>query len=134
MSLTMGNERMNTSASRHKLFGRWASAWLFCLACVAFRGQAQNLITNGSFESGTAPDGGFYTLGAGNTYMTGWTIVSGSIDLGRNWTAAKDLQSIDLDGNNAGKIKQTFNTTPGLQYKLLYSIEGNPGVAQTVSM
>lgn len=83
-------------------------------------------VTDGGFEAGSAPDGGFATLGAGSSFG-GWTVASGSIDLiDRYWMAAAGNQSVDMSGNSAGAIFQDFVTTPGSTWDLSFSLAGNP--------
>jgi hypothetical protein len=44
-------------------------------------GAHANLITNGSFELASVdPGGGFVTLDAGSTAITGWTVSAGNVD------------------------------------------------------
>ncbi len=97
--------------------------FLFIFASAA----EANLLTNGSFESGTAP-GSYTTLNSvDNSTITGWTVDGGSIDyIGSYWQAADGTRSIDLCGNNAGSITQTFATAPGQEYKVDFSMAGNP--------
>jgi len=68
--------------------------------------------------------------------LTGWTIVSGSVDLvgSSYWPAFSGVQSIDLDGDNAGTISQTFATTPGSTYKVGFWYSNNTGTSATVGM
>ena len=61
-----------------------------------------NLLTNGSFEDGSAipqPDG-FLELPVGSTVITGWTVTRDEIDyIGTNfWEHADGNRSLDLDG------------------------------------
>jgi len=87
---------------------------------------AQAALVNGSFESGTDP-GSFLTLNSGASDLTGWTIASGSIDyIGSYWAAADGSRSIDLNGNAPGAIYQSFATQIGQQYKVTFSMAGNP--------
>lgn len=68
---------------------------------------------NGSFEDG--PD------------ITGWTVVSGSIDLiGSYWDAFDGDRSIDLNGNEPGAINQVFDTESGALYQVFFDMAGNP--------
>jgi choice-of-anchor C domain-containing protein len=89
------------------------------------------LFQNGSFESGPAP-GGFVTLSAGDTSITGWEVI-GSIDyIGTHWGAQDGLRSIDLNGGAIGGIKQTFDTSAGWTYTVGFWIAGNPDGGPTV--
>lgn len=91
--------------------------------------------SNGSFESGTFVDGGagFQALNAGDTSLTGWTITTGSIDwIGSYWPAVDGSKSIDMSGNAAGAISQTFATTIGNTYTVTFALSGNPAGGPTV--
>ena len=85
--------------------------------------------TNGSFESAAVnPGGGFTTLGAGNTSITGWQVMTASIDyIGTFWERADGNRSIDLNGNQgAAGIRQTFDTVLGTTYRVDFALAGNP--------
>lgn len=99
-----------------------AAALLFLNTSLA---QA-NLITNGSFETGTDP-GNYSTLLPGSNDIDGWAIESGSIDyIGSYWTAAQGARSIDMSGNGHGSISQILSTTPGYKYAVEFSLAANP--------
>ena len=96
------------------------------------------LVDNGSFEDGT--HGGVINelVGAGDTDITPWTIVSGNIDwILPLWDASDGVLSIDLNGNAPGEISQSFDTVAGRQYEVLFDMAGNPaytGVDDIVTM
>lgn len=97
--------------------------------------QAANLIQNGSFETATVnPNpGDFIRLDAGSTAITGWTVSQGSIDyIGTLWQASNGSRSLDLSGENAGGIQQTFNTTVGKTYRVTFDLAGNPNTSPTI--
>jgi choice-of-anchor C domain-containing protein len=102
---------------------------LFCISGVA---QATPF-DNGSFEVGALLNPGtFDTLYAGSTELSGWTVLSGSIDfIGAYWAAAAGSQSIDMDGLSPGAISQTFDTVVGKTYTVLFDIAGNPDPSQS---
>jgi choice-of-anchor C domain-containing protein len=83
---------------------------------------------NGSFEIGTNPGGGFSTLAAGSTAISGWEIYGGAIDyIGGWWQAAEGARSVDLNGNaGAAGIRQTFDTVIGTTYRVQFALAGNP--------
>jgi choice-of-anchor C domain-containing protein len=82
---------------------------------------------NGDFELGTSPGGTFVTFAAPSTGITGWTVTTGSIDyIGGYWQAGDGARSVDLSGNGAGAIAQTFDTVAGLAYSVNFLIAGNP--------
>ncbi len=88
--------------------------------------------TNGSFETGPAP-GGFTTLAAGSTSITGWTVLSTNIDyIGSHWVAQDGSRSLDLNGSAIGGVAQTFDTTAGSTYTVGFWIAGNPDGLPTV--
>lgn len=91
--------------------------------------SAANLIQNGSFEIGTAnpPNGSFLFLTTGSTVMTGWRVSQGTVDYkGTFWQASDGSRSVDLTGDRAGEIQQTFNTTIGKTYRVTFDMAGNP--------
>ena len=96
---------------------------------LALAGQANAAaFMNGGFEQGpfTAP-GTFVTLGTGDTSITGWKVVSGTVDyVGTYWQAAEGTHSVDLSGTGPGAIEQTFDTVAGKQYTFNYFVGGNP--------
>lgn len=96
--------------------------------------QAANLIQNGSFETATVnPGASFIGLGAGSTAITGWTVSQGSIDyIGTLWQASNGSRSLDLSGENAGGIQQTFKTTVGKTYRVTFDLAGNTFTSPTI--
>ena len=84
---------------------------------------------NGGFESWQGDDLGspFLTMDSGSTAIDGWTVISGSIDyIGGYWDASEGERSIDMDGLSPGAISQTFDTTSGFWYEVLFYMAGNP--------
>lgn len=86
-----------------------------------------NLIVNGSFED---PDCGpittWVTLFAGSLSLAGWTIDSGSIDhMCTFWQATDGTRSVDLSGNSAASISQSFPTIAGKTYDVSFDMAGN---------
>ena len=82
--------------------------------------------TNGSFETGTDP-GAFATLVPGDTDITDWTVVSGTLDyIGTYWQASDGARSIDMNGTDAGSISQVLTTVVGATYDVGFDISGNP--------
>ncbi len=95
--------------------------------------QAANLIQNGSFETATVNPGSFLQLDAVSTAITGWTVSQGSIDyIGTLWQASNGSRSLDLSGENAGGIQQTFNTTVGKTYRVTFDLAGNTFTSPTI--
>jgi len=81
-----------------------------------------NLVENGSFED---PDvgGNFSTL---SSEVGAWDIESGSVDLINGyWPASEGEQSLDMSGNSAGTISQSFSTTVGATYTVTFDMSAN---------
>ncbi len=96
-----------------------------------------DLVTNGSFESGSysANGSGFMTLSAGSTAINGWTVTGGGVDwIGTYWTADAGSMSLDLSGNNPGGIQlgTSLATTAGQEYVLQFYLAGNPDGPPTI--
>jgi choice-of-anchor C domain-containing protein len=102
---------------------------IITLLLVGIGSVQANIITNGSFESGTYSGAPYDTLGTGSTAITDWTVSSGDIDwIYTYWTPSDGVRSLDLNGNTVGGISITsgFSTTTGQQYLLLFDLAGNP--------
>ncbi len=112
-------------------------------------GAPVNLVTNGSFETTTAPTSSYSTVLAGDsTTIEGWTVVTpalygasgGSVDLVSNsyWNAQDGNYSIDLAGTSSvpGGVYQNVPTTPGVRYSLSYwtAVNGDQAPGQTHTM
>lgn len=89
--------------------------------------QPQNLLNNGSFETGVLR-GPSSALNLGSDAITGWTVNRGRVDyIGTFWQASHGVRSIDLDGTpGPGGIAQTFRTVPGQTYTVRFDLAGNP--------
>jgi Protein of unknown function (DUF642)/PEP-CTERM motif len=107
-------------------------------------GAKANLLIDGGFDSPTvAPTFGFYTnYGPANadphygaaSFDGAWKITSGNVDLvyqSGGWPANPDTQPnyLDLNGNTAGAIQQTFDTTVGQKYTLSFVYSNNAGAS-----
>jgi hypothetical protein len=122
---------------------------LVCLACLIPSGaaDAQNLLTNPSFELGDFVDrgDGFQILPIGSTAMTGWTVINDSLAWGkfpnsavnvhpavpRDGTFFLDLQGDGLQNAPFGGVSQSIATVEGKKYVLRFSLgtqqdEGSP--------
>ena len=96
-------------------------------AAAVGAGGAANLLINGSFETGPS-SGQYATLGTGSTVIAGWTVTKGNIDdIHQYWQAADGSNSLDMNGDTAGTIAQTFATTAGTQYDVRFYLAGHPG-------
>ena len=88
-----------------------------------------SLIQNGSFEQHDSSLDGDYNYKTVNngTAVTGWTIGGAGIDyIQTYWQPGDGKYSIDLSGNNAGLMTQSFNTSPGQSYTVTFLLAGNP--------
>jgi len=93
-------------------------------AALAPVAHAADLITNGGFENSSF-SGTFQNIGAGNG-LSGWTIESGSVDLiNTYWQPASGNYSLDLNGNSAAVIAQSFATEVGKTYTVTFNMAGN---------
>ncbi|MGQ0846047.1 MAG: choice-of-anchor P family protein [Sporichthyaceae bacterium] len=95
---------------------------------LAPQSNAATPFADGGFENPPVA-GPFQTFNAGAA-LGAWTVASGSVDLiGTFWdgAGAGADQSIDLNGNTAGKLCQTTATSPGSTYRLDYAMSKNAG-------
>jgi len=89
-------------------------------------------LTNGSFELGTDPGPSFLSLSAGNSDITGWSI-DGTVDyISGYWNASDGGRSIDMNGNSAGAVYQTFATSAGQTYNVSFDLAGNPDLGPSL--
>jgi hypothetical protein len=105
---------------------------LAALSALATQAQAQNLISNGGFETPVTVGGSSSTLASGSTTITGWQVVGPNILLlntgytepNVSFAAHSGLNSVDLTGaGNVGPtagITQTVATTIGQAYLLSF--------------
>jgi hypothetical protein len=116
-------------------------ALLVCGLVTALASAVEaNSITNGGFESPVVT-GPFSTFTVGSTAITGWTVISGTMDSGLGsvdilstfQTPHSGSQSIDLDGSPtssaaaAGGVSQLLTgLTPSATYTLDFFYSNNP--------
>lgn len=102
------------------------AAFLLCaLVALAAPAAADELVTNGSFESGPTP-GESMPLAMGSTAVPGWIVTQSAIDyVGTLWNAAEGSRSIALNGTSAGGIAQTFGTVPSEEYTVRFCMAGD---------
>lgn len=103
--------------------------------------QSQNLLENGSFETGPFVNqgGGFMLLAAGATNIAGWTVISDQLAWGRATnsdfiTPAEgifflDLQGPSLFGSPYGGVAQSIATTNGQTYLLSFALGTQQAIA-----
>jgi len=119
------------------------AAFLLITSLVIVRDVSANLLVNGGFED--PPQGpplfATFNIPAGSTYITGWTVVQGNVDLTTtanygpltNTLDPASVQDIDLIGDTNGSggvfggLSQTFATVVGQQYLLTFDYSHNPG-------
>jgi len=95
------------------------------LALVASTSANAAAFANGSFEQGNGID---TQLNAQSNAINSWRVYFGNIDYVSNnvWDAAQGDRSIDLNGNAPGGISQQFDVNALHNYKLEFSLSGNP--------
>lgn len=105
----------------HSLIG----AALVAFAC--FSPARAELIVNGGFEQPVVGHGSYTTIPTGSLDLTGWTVVSGSVDAVSTgfFPAFEGNQCLDLDGSTAGAIEQAFTTSVGSSYTLTFMYANN---------
>jgi len=94
------------------------------------------LIVNGGFEVPVVAPARYRRLTTGSTAMTGWDVISGNVDVVDESFATglpyEGEQWVDLNGDVAGAIEQSFATEAGLVYKLSFRYANNAGATETV--
>lgn len=106
-----------------KLISSMAAATLLAISPAQ---AAVNLVSNGSFETGTEP-GTYATVGTGETTIADWSVTSGTVDyIGGYWQAADGARSIDLAGNSYGTLSQAVNLVANQAYNLTFFLSANP--------
>jgi hypothetical protein len=130
-----------------RAFKYFGAALLFASA-ASVGASAAPLLVDGNFDSplynAPAPAAGgdtFYVNYGpanpdpnygGTKFDDSWVIVSGNVDLVTQvggWPAQTSPYYVDLTGNTAGKIQQTFNTTNGQSYAVSFWISNNAGAS-----
>ena len=93
---------------------------------ITFISPGTNLIQNGSFEDGPP------FIGNAGGHVDPW-VLGGSVDYiswseggSFAWQAADGDRSLDMSGESAGSISQSFATVVGMQYTVHFSLAGNP--------
>lgn len=88
-------------------------------------GAVTNLLTNGSFEAGVAPDA---NKPAGSTDITGWTVlrIGGVFYADASWDASDGNRSVELNGIGRGTIYQDVATVIGKRYRLTFDYSVDP--------
>jgi choice-of-anchor C domain-containing protein len=109
-----------------------SAAAVAVLSCVgvfaaAPASAATPAFSDGGFESPVVAPHTFVTIFAGQP-LGAWTVTKGNVDLigAGFWQAADGVQSLDLDGTQAGAVGQTFATSPLFAYEVSFALAGNP--------
>jgi choice-of-anchor C domain-containing protein len=108
-----------------------AAASVVVLSCAgifaAAPASAATGFSDGGFETPVVPANTFVTISPGQP-LGPWTVTSGNVDLigAGFWQAADGVQSLDLDGDRAGAVSQTFATSPLFAYEVSFELAGNP--------
>lgn len=94
-----------------------------------------NVIADGTFTYPQAPKGGYATYGAGTRFGgftgTAWVVTGGSVDHLSNDRfpppagSPATTQSVDLNGNEPGRLAQSVATIPNAQYTVSLAYRGN---------
>lgn len=113
---------------------------LSCVILLAFAATASGgILKNGSFQRGSVANTcNVFDLPVGSTVITDWTVSVGTIDWESpppcGWRSTKPHKnSIDLVGQSCiGGIQQTFATTPGGSYRLVFFLAGNYGAPPVI--
>jgi hypothetical protein len=96
-----------------------------------------NLIKNGSFEEPkvTPP------FAQQNLSFTSWNLSAGNVDIVENshWQAGQGVQSLDLNGIDAGSLSQTVITSIptklyALRFRLSFCLAANPGGSEPAKL
>ena len=97
---------------------------------------SNNLLVNGSFETGPNPGVfTFFPLFPGSKDIFGWDIIRGGIDYVRDLQTPADGNSyLDLNGTpGVGGVAQSFDTKVGQQYLVTFDLAAHPsGLLQTM--
>ncbi len=88
---------------------------------------------NGSFTEGKYPEGEVLVkIDSKSHILSGWTVTHDVDWVGSYWPASDGKRSIDLSGEHAGSISQTFSTKTGVTYRVTFDLAANPDGAPDV--
>jgi hypothetical protein len=94
----------------------------------------RNVIYNGSFELPSVDTSNalkpFITYTLGTDGPTGWTASNVDLVFRTLWPAANGSQSIDLNAQSAGWIKQVVSTQASGDYALVFAYAANPAMSE----
>jgi hypothetical protein len=113
---------------------QWVAA--FAIGAIGVgSASATPLVADGSFNDPASP-GSFTTFSAGQSFGAGnvWTVTNGTVsingsvdEIGTYFPATPNGgNSVDLDGNSPGGIKQTITFSSAGEYALQFYLAGNP--------
>jgi choice-of-anchor C domain-containing protein len=107
------------------------------ISLTAFGAQANELVTNGSFESitGSNPVGTYRKVNAGETDIVGWTVGGTSVDIINSAYGAISGNSIDMLGSpGPGSLSQMLSTVVGQTYVLSFDLSYNGGTYKDIGV
>ncbi|MCC7265024.1 MAG: DUF642 domain-containing protein [Candidatus Latescibacteria bacterium] len=96
---------------------------------ILLASAASGQIANGSFETPDLGGASGAPLFGQNPSTPGWWGVYVN-HVGSAWQAADGAQSVDLSANpllGEGRVQQTLQTVPGVQYTVTFNFTGSPG-------
>jgi choice-of-anchor C domain-containing protein len=88
---------------------------------------AENLVSNGGFESPVVPTQGSFTIVPNGGTIGPWTVSGIHVDhLRPDWPVSEGAQAVDLSGSpGAGAVYQILSTEAGQSYLLRFAMAGN---------
>ena len=111
---------------------RTMTNFLFFSIVVLITAVKADFLVNGGFEDPASI--GIRLFNAGSNELTGWQILTGSVDTVpiSFYPSFQGRQSLDLDGAAAGSISQSLSVLPGEQYLLSFAYANNPNPGATI--
>jgi choice-of-anchor C domain-containing protein len=84
-----------------------------------------NLVANCSFETAGVDSG--VRLPAGSDAIAEWLVLGDGIDYrGAYWQPAEGRRSLDLNAAEAGAVRTSIITSPGVRYQVTFAMAGHP--------
>lgn len=87
--------------------------------------SSKELISNGSFEV-PIQSSGWSNFEAPSNGIYGWQVSGGNVDLFHHPGSPDGTQCLDLEGQEAGTIRQALRTVPGVKYELTFCAGCHP--------
>ena len=113
------------------------AAVLAALLLVSVAPSSAQIVANGSFELGPViPQANpIFEVPAGSSALTGWTVTGGAVSIitDNYWDPRSGHRSLALSSDaGPGAIQQSFNTSPGSFYRLIFYLSGEPFSSPTI--